>query len=184
MYRSTGTNPSLTDGWCPSGWDVAHSTGRRKVCLRFKSPRSRLGSRRLVKQFAQSWNLPCCQCTETCSHVSYIQNNIHTLLGFSASVYEVILKKMGKNHSYRSPKNTWRSESVQKLWKYCTKEVSGTAFCLLLIFWFIPDQFHIFFHKHDQIAGSIYRNTISLITFPVANIKCQAVSHSMRHLDR
>ena len=30
---------------------------------------------RLVEQFAISWNLPCCQCTETCSHVFSIQNN-------------------------------------------------------------------------------------------------------------
>ena len=32
---------------------------------------------RLMKQFARSWNLPCCQCTETYPHVSSIQNNIY-----------------------------------------------------------------------------------------------------------
>ena len=33
---------------------------------------------RLVMQFAKSLKLPCCQCTETCSHVSSVQNNIYT----------------------------------------------------------------------------------------------------------
>ena len=27
-----------------------------------------------MKQFTHSWNLPCCQCTKTCSHVFSIQN--------------------------------------------------------------------------------------------------------------
>ena len=31
----------------------------------------------LMKQFAHNWYLPCCQCTETCSQVSFIQNNIY-----------------------------------------------------------------------------------------------------------
>ena len=31
-----------------------------------------------MKQFAHNWHLPHCQCTETCSHVSFIQNDIST----------------------------------------------------------------------------------------------------------
>ena len=31
----------------------------------------------LMKQFAHNWYLPCCQCTETCPRVSFIQNNIY-----------------------------------------------------------------------------------------------------------
>ena len=41
------------------------------VSLRFRGPRFNTGIH-LMKQFAHNWYLPCCQCTETCSHVSFI----------------------------------------------------------------------------------------------------------------
>ena len=72
--RSAGANPFLANGSWPSGQDAGYSSGRRGMSLRFWGPRFNTGIH-LMKQFAHNWYLYCCQCTETCSHVSFIQNS-------------------------------------------------------------------------------------------------------------
>ena len=67
----------LTDGSWPSGYDAGCNSGWRGVPLRFWGPRFNTGIH-LMKQFAHNWYLPYCQCTETCSHAFFIQNNIYT----------------------------------------------------------------------------------------------------------
>ena len=62
-YGSAGANPFLTDG-------------RRGLCLRLSGPRFTTGIH-LMKQFTHNWYLPWCQCTESCYHVSFTQNNIY-----------------------------------------------------------------------------------------------------------
>ena len=67
----------LTDGSESSGWDFGNNNGRRKCVFEILRLAFEIGLQP-VKQFAQSWNLPCCQCTETCSYISSIQNDIRT----------------------------------------------------------------------------------------------------------
>ena len=59
-------------------WRMGHGrvvkTLATTVSLRFWGPRFNTGIH-LMKQFAHNWYLPCCHCTETCSHVSFIQDN-------------------------------------------------------------------------------------------------------------
>ena len=41
--------------------------------------------------FAHNWKLPCCQCTETCSHVSYhMEKNTHILQGYFTGTGAII----------------------------------------------------------------------------------------------
>ena len=56
---------------------VSHMSSQvRGVSLGLRGPRFNTGIHPM-KQFAHNWYLPCCQCTETCSHVSFIQNDIY-----------------------------------------------------------------------------------------------------------
>ena len=65
------------DGWVMVEWlwRWLQQWAARGVFLRFWGPGFNTGIH-LIKQLAHNWYLSCCQCTETCSRVSFIQNNI------------------------------------------------------------------------------------------------------------
>ena len=64
------------DGSWLSGKDARYNSGRRWLSLRFWGPRFATCIH-LMKQLAHNWYLPFCQCTETCYHVSSIQNDMY-----------------------------------------------------------------------------------------------------------
>ena len=81
--------------WCQfvlDGWVMAEWLGRRLQQWAAKGVSMILGSLfatgiQLMKQFAHNWYSPWCQCTESCYHVSFIQNNIYMPApGVSSSV--------------------------------------------------------------------------------------------------
>ena len=66
---------SVFDGWVMAEWLRRWlNSGWRGLSLWFWGPRCNTGIH-LMKQFAHNWDLNCCQGTETCSQVSFIQNN-------------------------------------------------------------------------------------------------------------
>ena len=75
---------SVFDGWVMAEWlGRCYNNGRRRVSLRFWGPRFATGIH-FIKQFAHKWYLPCCQCTEVCYHVSFIQ---HNMISYTASLF-------------------------------------------------------------------------------------------------
>ena len=74
-YRSTDTNPFLTDGLWRNGLHAGHHGGWRKVSLRFSGCGNET-KLHFMKQFVHNWHLPYSQCAGTCSHVSSVHNNI------------------------------------------------------------------------------------------------------------
>ena len=107
--------------WCQSRWVMAEwlrrwldqpgahlgRTGpRRARCWVARGVSKILVSRfntgiRLVRQFAHNWYLPCCQYMETCSHVSFIQNNIDT---------NILIKNKWTNGNQYKP--SWKSAEI------------------------------------------------------------------------
>ena len=75
-------------GWVMAEW-LRHWLQQwgRGVCPRFWGLWFNIGIH-LMKQFAHNWYLPCYQCTETCSHASFIQNNTYTPVPGASSPVE------------------------------------------------------------------------------------------------
>ena len=71
---------SLKDGSWPNAWDAGPVFFNGKVYLRFRSHGFETMSQPM-KQFAHDWYLPCCQCIQTCYHVSVIKR-LHLYASF------------------------------------------------------------------------------------------------------
>ena len=85
---------------------------RRGVPVKLWGPRFNTGIHRM-KQFAHNLYLPCCQCTETCSHVSFGNNNF----------YMPVPDVGGQVENHSSPEST----------RYCSQCVIPLSWCQCVI---------------------------------------------------
>ena len=82
FHVKAAQQPNGPFGWCQSvltdeSWPMvrcaAHSSGWPINVSQVSGPRFTAG----IKDMNLFAHLPCCQCTEACSYVSFIQNNVH-----------------------------------------------------------------------------------------------------------